>query len=158
MSSYFGRWTSRFSAALALAAIAACAQTPPPDKGPPIGDMLSESAQRAAAAQETLALSQRSRVLPSGVRTSEVPPELAATRSVDWVGPIEQIGQNLAREAGYDFTRIGAPPAAPIIVDVRGENRPLVELMHSAGLQAKGRADLVVNPLTKTVKVVYAPR
>jgi defect-in-organelle-trafficking protein DotD len=97
-------------------------------------------------------------VLPQGVSMSDVPVELTKLVTIDWVGGVEGISERLALEAGYQFVRIGTPPAAPIVVDVVAHARPVFELLQHVGLQMRGRGELVINPSARKVEVRYATR
>jgi defect-in-organelle-trafficking protein DotD len=76
--------------------------------------------------------------------------------TINWVGPVEQLGRKLANRAGYDFITIGSPPPVPLVVSVNADNSPVIDIMRNVGLQMGQRADLKVNAGERVVEIHYA--
>lgn len=120
--------------------------------------LLAEAADRASVALETLAAVEQSRSPGIAVAPiTDAPPELRRAMSVNWVGPVEPISKTLADRAGYGFVTVGDPPPVPIVVSVDVENRPVVDILRSLGLQLGQRADVKVDAERKLVEIHYAP-
>jgi defect-in-organelle-trafficking protein DotD len=119
--------------------------------------MLAEAADKASTALETLASVEQARtpVAKTG-RIPNVPPELRRAMTINWVGPVEQLGRKLANRAGYDFITIGSPPPVPLVVSVNADNSPVIDIMRNVGLQMGQRADLKVNAGERVVEIHYA--
>lgn len=152
---------------LSLLALAACAPgtalnqkynpqiAASPDKA---SMLLAEAADRASVALETLAAVEQSRSPGIAVAPiSDAPAELRRAMTVNWVGPVEPIGKTLADRAGYGFLAVGAPPPVPIVVSVDVENKPVIDILRSIGLQLGQRADIKVDAERGLVEVHYAP-
>jgi defect-in-organelle-trafficking protein DotD len=120
--------------------------------------MLAEAADRASVALETLAAVEQSRSPGVAVGPiSDVPTELDRAVTINWIGPVEPIAQKLADRAGYAFQSIGNPPPVPIVVSLDVENKPVIDVLRSIGLQLGVRADVRVDGQRKMVEVHYAP-
>ena len=74
-----------------------------------------------------------------------VPAGLLERVDLSFVGPVETLVEELAGKAGFRFERSGAPPARPVMVEVRARSRPLIMVLRDAGLQAGAAAALVVD-------------
>lgn len=166
--------TSRFALVLPLAllALAGCSTTkelPPVDNtrvevtgtqadSTAITARLAEAAQRTANALENLASVEQARTpeLYTPVVT-DAPEELRLLLTVQWTGPWENLLKTMAERVHYQFRVIGKQPPTPIIVTVDAKQQPFVDVMRSIGLQAAGRADLVLDSRSKVVEVRYAP-
>jgi len=126
-----------------------------PDK---VSLMLAESAQKASASLETLAAVEQARSPGVAVAPIEnAPPELRRAITVNWVGPVEPITRTLADRAGYTFEAFGTPPPVPMVVSIDAENRPVIEVLRSIGLQLGQRADVRIDGSRRAVEVHYAP-
>lgn len=124
-----------------------------PDK---VSAMLAEAADRASVALETLAAVEQARSPEATIAPAEnVPPELKRAITVNWVGPLEPIVKTLADRASYAFQVIGAPPSVPIVVSVDVENKPVIEVLRSLGLQLGTRAILRVDAAAHMVEIQY---
>ncbi len=126
-----------------------------PDK---VSLMLAEAADRASLALESLAAVEQAR--SPGVAVSPIvdaPTELSRAITVNWVGPVEPIAKTLADRAGYNFMSVGNPPPVPIVVSVDVENKPVIDVLRSLGLQLGVRADIKVDGQRRVVEVHYAP-
>lgn len=147
----------------ALALLAGCAKpirgTPQvaaqPDK---VSAMLADAADRASVALETLAAVEQARTPAIAVGPIEnAPPELERSITVNWIGPAEPIARKLADRAGYAFQTIGTAPAVPAVVSIDVENKPVIDVLRSLGLQLGERADVKVDAARKIVEIHYAP-
>lgn len=120
--------------------------------------LLAEAADRASVALETLAAVEQTRTPGIAVAPiSDAPAELRRAMTVNWVGPVEPIGKTLADRAGYGFSSVGDPPPVPIVVSIDVENKPVIDILRSIGLQLGQRADIKVDAARKIVEVHYAP-
>lgn len=147
---------------VAAASVAAC--SPPvnkpqiaasPDK---VSAMLADAADRASTALETLAAVEQARSPGVAVGPIEnAPPELMRAITVNWVGPVEPITKTMADRAGYTFQTIGNPPPVPVVVSVDVENKPVIDVLRSIGLQLGMRADVKVDANNHLVEIDYAP-
>lgn len=126
--------------------------TPAPDSGD-ITARLAEAAQRTANAVENLQSIEQARTpeLYTPV-VSEVPPELRILITVQWTGPWESRAPRPSVLAISSFWRF-----ASIVVTVDAKQQPYVDVMRNIGLQAAGRADLVLDSQNKVVEIRYAP-
>ena len=126
--------------------------TAPAARPDPAEMRLIEAAERAERALASLA-----RALPapdpaSGMPSaSSLPAALKRRVTLDWVGPLETLAEDLARRAGYRFLAAGPAPARPAIVAVQAENELLLAVLRDAGLQAGGAAVLTVDAARQTV-------
>jgi defect-in-organelle-trafficking protein DotD len=120
--------------------------------------MLAEAADRASIAIETLAAVEQARSPDIAVGPiSDVPPELDRALTVNWIGPVEPIAMKVANRAGYAFQSVGNPPPVPIVVSLDVENKPVIDILRSIGLQLGVRADIRVDEQRRMVEVHYAP-
>lgn len=119
---------------------------------------LAEAAQRTANALENLASIEQARTpeLYTPVVT-DAPPELRILLTVQWTGPWENLLKTMAERVNYQFRVIGKQPPTPIVVTVDAKQQPFVDVLRNIGLQAAGRADLVLDSQNKVVEVRYAP-
>lgn len=126
-----------------------------PDK---VSAMLAQAADRASVALETLAAVEQHRSPEVSVSPIEnAPPELRRAISVNWVGPVEPIAVKLANRAGYAFQTIGTPPPVPVVVSIDVDNKPVIDVLRSIGLQLGVRGDVRVDGRRKMVEIHYAP-
>lgn len=119
---------------------------------------LAEAAQRTATALENLASVEQARTpeLHTPIVT-DAPEELRLLLTVQWTGPWENLLKTMAERVNYEFRVIGKPTPTPIIVTVDAKQQPFVDVLRNIGLQAAGRADLVLDSRSKVVEVRYAP-
>ena len=85
-----------------------------------------------------------------------VPAALQRTVTLDWIGPIETLAEDLARRADYRFLAAGPGPVRPLIVSIEADSVPLIAVMRSAGLQANAAATLVVDADLRMVRLDWA--
>lgn len=124
----------------------------------PLGLRLASAADRATAALQTLASVEQYRTPAASIQTvPAAPQELRRSVSVEWIGPIAPLAQQLADRAGYRFRVNGDVPAAPIVVNVSAKQKSVVEVLRDVGLQAGTRADISVDVDQKVVELNYAP-
>jgi defect-in-organelle-trafficking protein DotD len=126
----------------------------------PIVARLAAAADRAANALDTLASVENTRTpveIPPLAGAEGTPIELRRAITVDWVGPVEPLAQQLADRASYKFLISGSTPAVPNVVVLRVRNEPLIDVLRDLGLQLNNRATLRVDPGTQTIEVIYGP-
>lgn len=119
---------------------------------------LAEAAQRTADAVESLASIEQARTpeLYTPI-VADAPQELRLLVTVQWTGPWENLLKVMAERVGYGFRVIGKTPPVPVVVTVDAKQEAYVDVMRNIGLQAAGRADLVLDSQNKMVEVRYAP-
>ena len=118
---------------------------------------LANAADRAATALDTLASIEQKRtptILPP--LAASAPPELRRSVTVNWVGPVQPLLQQLADRAGYEFQLAGNAPSSAIILSINVRNQPVIETLRDAGLQLGQRAKLRVDAQLKLIELVYA--
>lgn len=118
---------------------------------------LAEAADRAAQALETLSAIENQRT-PARVDplVDDVPQDLRRSLTVKWAGPIGPIAEAIAARIGYRYASSGNTPEIPVIVTVDARQTPAVKLLRDIGYQMGKRGELVVDPMSKTIEVVYA--
>lgn len=122
-----------------------------------IDDRLSQAAERAAAANETLAQVERTRTAPTdpsmdGEAIASMPPELQRPTSVEWTGPAPQLVEELARNIGYTFSVIGKEPPVDIMVAVSAVDEPAIKVFEDIGYQVSQFAEVFVDPNGKRIE------
>ncbi|TAL63638.1 MAG: type IV secretion protein DotD [Burkholderiaceae bacterium] len=141
--------------------LSGCA-TPPPPK-PPASD--AAQLQLAAAADDVrrslkqLAEAEQFDKLHATPGTPDLGPALTGlnqTVSMPWNGPIEPILERIAALGGYTVMYVGKRPTLPILVSLGPSPTRAAALLQDVGLQAGDRANVVVDPATKRVGVIYA--
>ncbi|HEY1096380.1 MAG TPA: DotD/TraH family lipoprotein [Alphaproteobacteria bacterium] len=126
----------------------------------PIVARLAAAADRAANALDTLASVENTRTpveVPPLAAADGTPIELRRAITVDWVGPVEPLAEQLADRASYRFQLSGQKPSVPMVVVLRVRNEPLIDVLRDLGLQLNNRATLRVDPSTQTIEIVYGP-
>ncbi len=124
----------------------------------PVEERLADAADQAAGALQTLAAIEQARTPTAPVPSvANAPAELRRLVTIDWVGPIAPIAERLAERAGYSFNTIGDAPTVPIVVTLRIQDRPLIDVLRDIGLQAGNRASLAVDANLRRVEVRYGP-
>ena len=143
-----------------LVSLAACSRTTPdpqlvaePDA---VTLRLAQAADRAANALDTLAAIEQTRT-PTDLPplAASAPPELRRSITVNWMGPVEPIAQQLADRASYELKVTGNSPETPVIVTMNVRNEPVIEALRDVGLQLGGRATLKVDANLKVVELNY---
>ena len=82
-----------------------------------------------------------------------VEPELLARISMDWIGPLSSLLEDLAERAGYDFVMAGPRPVVPALVSVSVEDEALIFVLRDVGLQAGEGVLVVVDAERREVRV-----
>ena len=151
-----GRRAAALAAAMLLPGCIFAARETAPAPGPPDAAELRlvEAAVRAETALAALARI-RAAAAPreAAPEPRAVPPALLKRVTIDWIGPLEALGGKLAGLAGYRFATAGAAPARPVIVEVAGRGRRLIDLLRDAGLQAGTRGLLTVDAGRRQVRL-----
>lgn len=118
--------------------------------------LLAEAADRAAVALETLAAVEQARSPGIAVAPiADAPAELRRAMTVNWVGPVEPITKTLADRAGYRFDVVGNAGPSPLVVSIDVENKPVIDILRSVGLQMGQRADIRVDAQRRVVEIHY---
>ena len=123
----------------------------------PAVSLLTEAASRAERALAALA-----GALPAPPLATALPPlvsvpaALQRTVTLDWIGPLETLAEDLARRADYRFLAAGPAPVRPLIVAIESEATPLIAVMRDAGLQAGNTATVVVDADLRMVRLDWA--
>lgn len=126
-----------------------------PDK---VSALLAEAAGKASTALENLSSVEQKRTPNATIRPMEnVPPHLARTVTINWIGPADQITKMLANRASYRFQTLGTKPATPVVVSIDVTNKPIIEVLRSVGLQLGARANVRVDSTRQIVELQYAP-
>lgn len=124
-----------------------------PDK---VSMMLAQAADRASNALETLAAVEQKRTPAASIAPiPNAPPELRRAVTVNYVGPVDQITKLMADRAGYSFVALGSVPAVPVVVSINVENKPVIDILRSIGLQLGTRADVRVDSARRTVELQF---
>ena len=143
-----------------LVSMAACTQTKPDPQlvaePSSVTLRLAQAADRAANALDNLAAIEQTRT-PTDLPplAASAPPELRRSVTVNWIGPVEPIAQQLADRASYELKTTGNPPETPVIVSMNVRNQPVIESLRDVGLQLGGRATLKVDANLKVVELSY---
>jgi defect-in-organelle-trafficking protein DotD len=120
---------------------------------------LSQAAERAAAALETISEIEQYRAPPmptSGPDYADVPGALQSLMTVKWTGPVEQILETLATRVNMKFVMKGNRSAVPLVVNINVYQKPVIEVLRDLGLQLGRRADVTVNGERGLIELRYA--
>jgi defect-in-organelle-trafficking protein DotD len=122
----------------------------------PIALRIAESADRAATALQDLARVEQTRrpAAPEPANLNTVD-ELQQRVTIDWVGGAEPLVRNIAQRLQYDVVVVGAPPPVPVVVEIRQNERTVVEALRNIGEQATQYIDLVVNTQARKIEIRY---
>jgi defect-in-organelle-trafficking protein DotD len=122
-------------------------------------DLLGQSAKRSAAAQETLAMIERTRTKPTASPIDEtgLPPDLKRPTTMDWSGPGEDAVRQIARLIGYEFRTTGNKPSVPPMIEVSFVDKPVAKALEDIGLQVQPSAQVVVDPNVRRIEFRYLP-
>ena len=124
-----------------------------PDK---VSMMLAQAADRSSTALETLAAVEQKRTPQASVAPiPNAPAELRRAVTVNWIGPADQITKMMADRAGYRFIPLGTAPAVPMVVSINVENKPVIDILRSIGLQLGTRADVRVDSDRRVIEMQY---
>ena len=122
-----------------------------------IDDRLSDSAERASDASETLAQIERTRTAPveeslDGNGIDGMPPELQRPTTVEWTGPAPDLVNELARNIGYDYAIVGTTPPVDVMVSVSAVDTPAIKVFEDIGYQVSKFAEVFVDPNGKRIE------
>ena len=84
-----------------------------------------------------------------------VPVELRRGITINWVGPAEDIIKTVANRASYRFSELGELPPNSLVVTLDVENKPIIDVLRSIGLQLGTKADIVVDANSRSVEMRY---
>lgn len=127
-----------------------------PDK---VSALLADAADRASVSLEKLAaIESRKMQVSASPKLTNVPRELKRGITINWIGPAEDLIEKVAARASYRFKVYGSGPPSPLIVSVDEENRAIVEVLRSVGLQLGSEAALHVNAQEKQVELRYTTK
>ena len=122
-----------------------------------VSAMLADAADRAARSLEKLSAVEHARGPGlTAAPVSGAPAELRRAITISWVGPVEQVTQALADRASYNFLIVGAAPPVPLVVSLDIENKPVIEVLRTIGLQLGQRADVRVDATRRVIEIHYA--
>jgi defect in organelle trafficking protein DotD len=123
----------------------------------PVDLMLADAADRSTRALETLAAMEQTKMPIKAIASvPNAPQELQRAVTFNWTGPVEPLVEELTRKAGYNYGVIGAQPPSPIIITMRAENKPLINVLRDIGMQMGARADLNVDAQMQAIEIQYA--
>ncbi len=124
----------------------------------PVGLRLAQAAERATQAQNKMAQIESFRTpLPTQDGLGASLPGTQQITSVTWTGPIDQITRTLSEMAGLSFKVTGKEPPLPMVVTVDAHQEPISKILQDIGAQAGRRADLIIDPMNRTLDLHYAP-
>ena len=124
----------------------------------PVGLRLAQAAERATQAQNKMAQIESFRTpLPTQDGLGASLPGTQQITSVTWTGPIDQITRTLSEMAGLSFKVTGKEPPLPMVVSVDAHQEPISKILQDIGAQAGRRADLIIDPMNRTLDLHYAP-
>jgi defect in organelle trafficking protein DotD len=154
-------FAKRIALPLAVLVLAGCSSSPVSVATEPdlVGTRIAQAAEKASVALDSISgIEQQRSPMPVPVADySAAPQNMMQQITIRWTGPIEQIAQLMANQAGLQFRTQGRPPAVPLTVVVDVYEKPLIEVLRSIGLQAGQRADLNVDGQTGVIEIRYAP-
>ena len=81
--------------------------------------------------------------------------QIPGTSSIDWNGPIQPLLKQIANAAGYRLVVSGNPPAIPIVVLIRAQERGNAEIVQDAALQAGEHATVKTSYPLRTIYLTY---
>lgn len=90
---------------------------------------------------------------------TNIPPGMDKVVSLggDWNGPLDQLINELASVSGYPAPKVrGVKPSGDVIVSVKTEYRPVIDILHDAATQAGSKASVVVKPNSRSIEIDYA--
>ena len=82
-----------------------------------------------------------------------VAPELLERITLDWIGPLATLLEELAEKAGYGFAEAGPRPVVPAMVSVSVEEEALIFVLRDVGLQAGSGVLVVVDAERREVRI-----
>ena len=151
------------SAFLSIVLLSACSGMPVKYKQPQVvadpdkvSAQLAQAADKASNALQTLAAIEQTRTPNASIAPPDnVPVELRRGITINWVGPAEDIIKTVANRASYRFSELGERPPNSLIVTLDVENKPIIDVLRSIGLQLGTKADIVVDANSRSVEMRY---
>ena len=122
----------------------------PPD---PARTRLVEAALRAEASLSRLATMTDA---PAPLAPRAVPPELAQKLTLDWTGSVDVLARSLAGRAGYEFRTAGPRPLRPVMINLVAVDKPLVQVLRDAAIQAAETVTLTVDAENRVIQLDFA--
>lgn len=155
---------SRFFLMAAALFLGACSHKPSGAEPPStlqydVEQSISQAADRAARAQETLAQVQVSRTKPTPTSLNEagLPEELRRPTTIDWSGPAHSAAERIAILIGYRFAIVGNQPSVPPLVHLSLKEVAAAKALEQIGLQSFPFGEVAVDPNSKRVEYRYLP-
>lgn len=81
---------------------------------------------------------------------------MAEELTVSWTGALKPILEEIAKKIKYELEFTGQEPAVPLTVVVDEKTTPVYSILETIFWQVSPKAELLVNPTEKTLKVAYA--
>ena len=78
-------------------------------------------------------------------------PSLSQPVSIAWTGPAGGALKEICLQLGYRYQEMGAPSAQPLVVVVRGMNRPAHVLLEDIAWQVQPQAVVRVDPISRVI-------
>ena len=92
---------------------------------------------------------------PVALNAASPHPELNAAVSLHMKAALDEVVRTLADKVGYRFSSNAGAGTDPVVMEVSGQNVPVLELLRRAGTQAAARADVVIRPDERLILVVH---
>ena len=78
-------------------------------------------------------------------------PSLSQPVSIAWTGPAGGALKEICLQLGYRYQEMGTPSAQPLVVVVRGMNRPAHVLLEDIAWQVQPQAVVRVDPISRVI-------
>ncbi len=78
-------------------------------------------------------------------------PSLSQPVSITWTGPAGGALKEICLQLGYRYQEMGTPSAQPLVVVVRGMNRPAHVLLEDIAWQVQPQAVVRVDPISRVI-------
>lgn len=72
-----------------------------------------------------------------------------------WDGPAEPIAETVASMIGFSYRTVGKPPLTPVVIQLDVTNEMAFKVFEDLAWQIDRKADLVINPTTREVQLIY---
>ncbi|OGT69506.1 MAG: hypothetical protein A3J38_02425 [Gammaproteobacteria bacterium RIFCSPHIGHO2_12_FULL_45_9] len=80
---------------------------------------------------------------------------MADQASLDWVGPVEPLLNQIAQKAHYRTRIVGHKPAIPVLVTLHAHNEMLADLLLDVTLQVQEKATIILYPQAHIIEMRY---
>lgn len=152
------RLASLLSAVCAAGLLAGCV-TPPTPATAHDAEVMAKLAAYSERASNSMARLAAIRSASAGVTVAPgvVPAGLEVPVSVSWSGPVDQLVQQIADVAGYEYGGTLGSIKTPVLVSMAVTSHTAFNVLSDAAAQAGSAADIVVHPDTKKIFVKYPP-